>query len=388
MIRFAIKNLCRRPIRTALTAGGVAAAVCVLASLLAFGEGYRKSLDIELKRMGIQMMLVPPGCPYDAAARVLKGKALDVSLPESALAAVRLDSAVAQAAPLLMAAIPRPSEGRTDMWVGIDETLLPLKPWWKFAGKSGWFTNPSSVIMGNEAAVTEMRRAGDSLYSPETKREFHISGILERSGTSDDSMFFVPIQTAQEMFHQEGRITAVGIRLKDPSQAATAAVRFQQIPGAQVVTMGEMMGTFTTLVDSVRTLMVGIAGLALVVSGLTVFNTMLAMVMERTRELGVMRAAGAGRGHLLKLLFTESLLLTGFGSGLGLLIAVLFSSTAEHFARMAVPLAPDGRLMDLSPAIALQCAGAGILVGAVAGIYPACRAAALQPIAAMRESAQ
>jgi putative ABC transport system permease protein len=170
--------------------------------------------------------------------------------------------------------------------------------------------------------------------------------------------------------------------------AASAAVRFQQIPGAQVVTMGEMMGTFTTLVDSVRTLMVGIAGLALVISGLTVFNTMLAMVLERTRELGVMRAAGAGRGHLLLLLVTESLLITGLGSTVGLVVAILFSSTAEHFARLAVPLAPDGRLMALSPAIALQCAGAGLLVGAAAGIYPACRAAALQPIAAMRESAQ
>jgi hypothetical protein len=110
MLPFAARCLMRRPTRTALTAGGVAVAVCVLASLLGFGEAYRRSLDVELNRMGIQMMLVPIGCPYDAAARVLKGKGLDAnsSLPEAAITAVRADAAVAEAAPMLLAAIPTP----------------------------------------------------------------------------------------------------------------------------------------------------------------------------------------------------------------------------------------------------------------------------------------
>src|SRR2546430_6677801 len=78
----------------------------------------------------LQIMLVPLGCPYDAAARVLKGKTLENSLPESALAEARRDPAVAVAAPLLMVALPRPGEGRADMWVGLDEAALGLQPWW------------------------------------------------------------------------------------------------------------------------------------------------------------------------------------------------------------------------------------------------------------------
>lgn len=89
MLLLAIRNLSRRKLRTALTLFGVSIAVMTLASLLAFGEGYQRGLRRELDGMGIQMMLVPLGCPYDAAARVLKGRALEFSLPQSALAAAK-----------------------------------------------------------------------------------------------------------------------------------------------------------------------------------------------------------------------------------------------------------------------------------------------------------
>src|SRR5580700_5764676 len=222
MLQLALHNLTRRRLRTGLTLFGVALAVCVLSCLLAFGEGYRGGLDRELKGMGIQMMLVPLGCPYDAAARVLKGHTLDTSLPDSAVALARADRAVSQAAPMLMATVPRPSEGRTDLWVGVDDSIRPLKPWWKMKPGSTWFLGDDSVILGAEAAVTELRKIGDPLYSPETGRTFRVCGILERSGTSDDSQFFVPLRTAQSMFHQEQRLTAVAIRLKDPSPAVVS----------------------------------------------------------------------------------------------------------------------------------------------------------------------
>src|SRR5262249_5041451 len=159
----------------------------------------------------MQMMLVPLGCPYDAAARVLKGRDLDVTLPESALTAARSDPAVAIAAPMYTAALPRPSEGRTDLWVGIDDSARALKPWWKRQPASKWFPGPDTVVLGAEAALTELRKPGDRLYSPETGKDLLVCGVLERSGTSDDSLFFVPLATAQSMFKQPGRLTAVAI---------------------------------------------------------------------------------------------------------------------------------------------------------------------------------
>src|SRR5205085_459490 len=100
-------------------------------------------------------------------------------------------------------------------------------------------------------AAVEMRSVGDKFYSPELQREFRVAGILDRSGTSDDSAFFVQLRTAQEMFSQQGRLTAIAIRLKDPNLAAGAAQRLQSISGAQIVTMTEMMGTFLNLLGAV-----------------------------------------------------------------------------------------------------------------------------------------
>lgn len=383
MILLALRNLFRRRLRSGLTLLGMAVAVGVLACLLAFGQGYQRGLGRELDGMGMQMMLVPLGCPYDAAARVLKGKTLDVSLPAEAIEKARNDEAVAVAAPVLMAALPRPSEGRTDLWVGVDESVRPLKPWWKFRAGSGWFRDDNSVILGAEAASAEMRQVGDTLYSPETGRRFTVSGILERSGTSDDSLFFIPLRTAQAMFGQTDRITAVAIRLKDPAFVTEATTRLQDTPGAQVVTMAEMMGTFLNLVGSVRTLVLAIAILAVTISALSVFNTMLSAVLERTGELGILRAVGASRGQVFRLLTAESLVLTVLGTTAGLLLTVLIGRWVEQAVKRFVPLAPAESLLTLTPHVTLQCFTVGVGVGVVAGLYPAWQASRLSPVKAL-----
>ena len=179
------------------------------------------------------------------------------------------------------------------MWVGLDESALALKPWWRVKSGDKWFPNDDAVILGCDAAEVEMRTPGDWFYSPETGQKLRVAGVLERSGTSDDSLFFVRLRTAQRMFNQTNRLTAIAIRLRDPALLREASERLQHIPGAQVVTLTEMMGTFLNLVGAVRTLLFSIALVAMTVSVLGVFNTLLAAVVERTNELSVMRAIGA-----------------------------------------------------------------------------------------------
>src|SRR5436190_17561820 len=107
MFRLIFRNIFCRPLRNGLSFGGIAVATAVLICTVGLGNGYRSTLQREVNRSGVQMMLVPLGCPYDAAARVLKNNVLETSLPEAALASARKDSAVAVAAPMLMAAVPR-----------------------------------------------------------------------------------------------------------------------------------------------------------------------------------------------------------------------------------------------------------------------------------------
>jgi putative ABC transport system permease protein len=384
LFNLAIRNLVRRPLRTGLTLAGIAGSVALLGTLLAMGEGYQKGLRSELDGMGMQMMLVPLGCPFDAAARVLKGRALDVSLPESALDAARKDPAVAIAAPLFTAVLPRPKEGRTDLWVGIDESSRPLRPWWKLSPGSTWFKGQDSVILGAEAAETELRKPGDKFYCPEAKRELVVAGVLERSGTSDDSLFFVPLKTAQAMFSQPGRLTAVSIRLKDPERITEAFDRLQKTPGAQVVTLTEMMGAFLNLVGGARTLVLAIALVGVAVSLLSIFNTMMAAVLERVRELGVLRSIGLSRVRIFLLMIAEALSLSLLGGLIGLIAAGLFGPLLERWARGFIPLAPEGGLPTVTLSAALTCILLSAAAGLTAGAYPAWQASRLQPAVALR----
>jgi len=384
MLLLAFRNLCRRPLRSTLAVSGLAMAIAVLTCLWAFGHGYERALGTELDRMGMQMMLVPLGCPYDAAARVLKGKALENSLPYSVLDQARRDAAVAVAAPLFMAAVPNPQAGRTDMWVGLDEAALELKPWWKAKAGSRWFTAEDSVILGCDAAEVEMRAPGDLFFSPETGQKLRVAGVLERSGTSDDSLFFVPLKTAQKMFGQSNRLTAVAVRLRDPALMREATQRLQSIPGAQVVTITEMLGTFLNLVGSVRTLLISVALVAVAISVLSVFNTLLAAVVERTKELAVMRAVGASKVQVFGLIALEALLLTGVGTMCGIVVAIAAGPGIERVVKEFIPMAPVATLIQPTVRILLGAISLGTLVGLLSGLYPAWRAGQLQPAEALK----
>jgi putative ABC transport system permease protein len=309
---------------------------------------------------------------------------LDFSLPESALVEARRDPAVAVAAPLLLAAMPNPKAGRADLWEGIDETALNLKSWWHPKFGSKWFSAPDSAILGVDAAEVELRSPGDSLYSPETGYRLRVTGVLERSGTSDDSIFFVPLKTAQQMFKLPGRLTAVAIRLRDPALVREATERLQRIPGAQVVTLTEMMGTFLNLVGAVRTLLLSISFVAITICILSVFNTLLAAVVERSGELSVMRAIGASRLQILGLITAEGFLLTVIGSITGVLLALLVGHGVENLVKQLVPLPPIESLMSPTADMLLKTVLLGAVMGVLGGLYPAWRASRLNPAESLK----
>jgi len=229
-----------------------------------------------------------------------------------------------------------------------------------------------------------MRTPGDLFFSPETGRKLRVTGVLERSGTSDDSLFFVPLRTAQEMFKQPGRLTAIAVRLGDPALLREASGRLQRIPGAQVVTLTEMMGSFLNLVGAVRTLLLSLALVAVAVSVLSVFNTLMAAVLERTQELSVMRAIGCSRAQVLGLIATEALWLTSLGSLAGILLGVAAGRGIEHLVKQFLPLAPAEPLLWPTATIFVQCLAVGAAVGVSGSLYPAWRASRLHPADALK----
>jgi putative ABC transport system permease protein len=384
MWRLALKGVFRCRVRAALVIAALALPIAVLVVLSSFASAYERSLRSELDRMGTQLMVVPLGCPYEAGARVVKGQALDNTLPAEALAQVRADPGVALAAPLLIVAAPRPKEKRLDMWVGLDPSGRALKPWWKAESGADWFSATNGVILGAEAAVTEMRAPGDKLFNPAANTSLRVDGVLARSGTSDDNLLFVPLATAQAMFGQTNRLTAIAVRLREPEMLRETAKRLQQVPGAQVTTFAEMTGIFLNLVGSMRILLQSITLLAVAVCVLGVFNTMLATVLERTDELAVMRAVGASRGQVFGMVTLESLLLSAAAAVLGWALAASCGGVLEKLVRSFLPFSPSDSLWQLSGLALLESAAICLLVGVLASLYPAWRASGIQPAKALK----
>jgi putative ABC transport system permease protein len=387
--RFALKNLFAHRTRTILTLASMVVAVAVLFTLVSFNRGYEKALKTQLQGMGIHMMVVPVGCPYEAASLILKGGKIPNYLPADVLDQVNAISGIDVAAPTFMSGIVRPDEGRTDIYVGVDSATLRLKNWWKIEGR--FPEKPNEVLLGSDVALIEQSRVGDQIYVPEKDATFDVVGILEPTGNEDDGMFYIPLQTAQALFTDSAiaggatdRLTGISIRLRNPDDAPVIASQLGKIKGAEVITMGELLGTMMSLMGAAKSLLLSIVLIIIVISALGVLNTVLMSVFERTREIGVMRATGAAQAHIFGLVWLETLMLSLLGGIGGLGLALVGARLLEGIVKKLLPLAPKGSVVALEPGSFILIMAFVIGIAVVAGFYPALRAARAKPIEALR----
>jgi putative ABC transport system permease protein len=145
-----------------------------------------------------------------------------------------------------------------------------------------------------------------------------------------------------------------------------------------------MIGTFLNLVGAVRTLALAISFVALAISALAILNTMLTAVLERTGEIGMMRALGASRSQVFGMMTLESAFLMLAGTAGGVLLAMLAGGGVEQVARQLVPMAESSTLLAITRDICLQCFALCGGIGLVAGLYPAFQASRLRPVEALR----
>jgi putative ABC transport system permease protein len=211
-------------------------------------------------------------------------------------------------------------------------------------------------------------------------------GILERTGTQDDGISFMPLRRVQEDFGLPGKMSGIGIRLKDVRQMSAFEEDLYDVPSIQVVSMAQVKGTILNLMSSARVLASSIATVAVIVAVIGVMNTILVSVFERTKQIGVMKAMGASRFDVFRIVWTETALISLFGGALGVVLALVGGRLVEHAVRGLLPYAPTGRLVAVSPALVAAAMGGAVLTGLVAGIYPAWRASSMKPVEAIRSA--
>jgi len=385
----AYKNLKRRKIRSLLTIGGVAIAVAVLVSLLGFNTGYKQALTRDVDKMGYQVLITAKGCPYEAATLMLKGggglRYIDQDIYNKIVNDPRIDKITPQLIHTIYDTERQEGKGGFAMYMGILRSYLELKPWSKFKS-GGWFSGDDvdEAIMGYEAAELEQRSVGDKIFIPGVDKVLTVVGIFERTGTQDDGVFFLPLKTAQRIFNVKDKITGIGIKLKEVEKIYEFEESLYNIANIQVISMAQVKGTILSLISTAQILVTSVAAIAIFVAIIGVVNTILMSVFERTQEIGVMKAIGASKLDIFKLIWIETILTCSLGGIFGNIIAILGGNVVEYFVRKLLPYVPGGKLVLITPYLLFYSLLGTIILGLISGIYPALRASSMRPIEAIR----
>ncbi len=269
------------------------------------------------------------------------------------------------------------------IFVGIDRDYPELRANWKINGS--WFNNDSSIILGTTVAREENLKVGDPFYLKEKDRYFVVSGVLDRTNTQDDGFYFLPIKIHQDVFGLQEKLVVILIKVDDIGdiENMTLAIREQE-KDLNVFPLTELLVNMTRIVQSTRVFIFAIVLVAIFTATMGILNTILMTVFERTNEIGMMKAMGASRSDVFKLIWAETVVLAIGGGIGGVMTALLASRMISSFISAVLPYAPEGILIGFSPDYALMSIVFSVGIGLIAGFYPAFLAASVKPIVAIR----
>lgn len=384
-IAWAAKEWRRRPLRTALSVLAVALATGVFTAVLAFHRGYQRGMKAELERLGAHILVVPKGCPYDAASIALHGANWPCYLPARYLDEVRAVGFVSTAAPALMSAFTQP-DGVSEVYVGITSDMTRLRPGWRIDGR--FPAGPKEVLVGADAAKRHDWRPGAPVVLSHLGTEnWTVSGVLDPTGSSEDRFIFLPLESAQRVLKRNRELTHMLVRLKEPGELDRAVRELRGCNAGMdmnIVPLTHLFRTVESLLNSTRLWLLCVALVAMLGATAGVTNALLMSVSERTREIGVCRAVGAGRSDVALLLWTEAVLVSLTGGMAGMAAALLLGGPLEAWLRTQLPFTPVDPLIRSEAWLWVAGVGGSILLGSIGALLPAFRAASLPPAIAMR----
>jgi putative ABC transport system permease protein len=403
-LRIATRALRVNKLRSALTVLGIVVGVAAVVCMVSVGAGAQAEVSEKIRTLGANLLLVMPGARNSGGARLESGT--QPTLTEEDAAAIRRELVDAQvAAPLLSRSMPLVAANKN--WVtlvaGINGDYLVAREWQVANGRS--FTGDeiasgAKVAIVGSVIVEELfdGRAGVGETFRIGSVPFTVIGVLDKkglgaAGRSQDDVVFIPLSTAKSRVLGAVRGTTrealdfISIKVADAAvmsamERETEALLRQRhhIRGDapsdfRIENPADVLVARGAAVRILGILLIAVAAVSLVVGGISIMNIMLVSVTERTREIGLRMAVGATRRDIRWQFLIEALILALMG---GLAGAVSGAAAAVAIAWKA------GWPILISPwAITLACGFAG-LIGISFGLYPAHRAARLDPMVALR----
>ena len=384
----AISNIWRRPLRTALTILGIVIGVFALTVMGALAEKLNVLVDGGDEYFRTRLFVFDAGAAsgFQASSRPVTRDLVEriEELP-----------GVDRATPVLQTLLDPEAAGGFDL----PELLTGIEPetWYDEAIElrvdAGRLLEPGetgNTVVGADLAERYDLRVGDTFTMRE--HEFTVIGVLERTLTFPDKIAYVPLADAQAIYvasvpdafeeRTDELATQIEVFPDDLEDAdAVAAAITDEIDGVRAVTPAEVADQIGQASIVFNLIIVGASVIAVIVGGLSVINTMVMTVSERVREIGIKKAVGAPTSAILREFVVEATLLGAIGGiiGLGLgalLVVILNAQTAGSGTSVFL----------LTPMLLLRSFLFATVLGALAGIYPALRAARLDPVTALRST--
>jgi putative ABC transport system permease protein len=392
LLRFATRALRGHRVRTAMSLVGVAIGVAAVIALTALGEGARRYVIGEFSSIGTNLLIVLPGKTETTGGMPgFGGVPNDLTLAD-AEAIVRAVPEIDKGAPVVVGAetVAHGERRRQVAIIGASHEMLELRhlslgqgrflpdlDWSRGSPVAVIGTTLAAEIIPGESPLGKIVRIGDW--------RMRVIGVLaprgQQLGVDMDDVAIIPVATAMKMLNRTSlfrillRVRAHGELDVTKRKVVRLLAERHGEEDVTCISQDAILTAFTSILGALTMALGGIAAISLAVAGVGIMNVMLVSVSERTREVGLLKALGAGRRQILALFLAEAILISSSGGLLGL--AIGWGAVQALIALFpALPASPPA--WAVAAALALS-----IAVGGAFGVLPARRATRLDPVAAL-----
>ncbi|WP_425805283.1 ABC transporter permease [Desulfitobacterium sp. Sab5] len=383
LTHISIQNLRRRKSRTLLMMLSIIIGIASSIFLLTTTKSMEKDVADKLDQYGSNLLILPDSgeaLTFGGITVGVKGKAEEMNMSViDQMQTIKNKENLAVISPKLLA--DAEINGKKVVLVGVDFTKeIRLKKWWKIEGLNfGQFPEKNEIIVGSDAArILGIQR---DQHVDVKGQSFLIRGIIQPTGSiENDQAIFIDLKMLQGLENKPNAISmveAAAFCYTCPIDEMTKQLK-EKLPGAKVTALRSTLESRDQTVKRFSLFSVTISIILLLTSALVIAISMISSVRERTPDIGVLRAIGFRKSHILAMIFFEAALvsltggLIGYGLGMGLGV-----SYGPEIAKMAIHI-------PWQPIMGMYSILAALLVSVLASAYPAWKAIRLDPIEALR----
>jgi putative ABC transport system permease protein len=399
--KLAFKNLRHRLSRSILTLLGIAIGIMAIISLLALGEGMQQAVTGELSSLS-DVIIVSAGGNIFSSFGGGGSTSTGEYFTQRDIADIQRIQGIKEVSTQLSGSGLAEYNGKTTILslTGMEVGVMKLQ----YASQNleaGGFLNEgeqNNIMIGNSIAHDTFN--ADISVGARIKingQKFFVSGIFGKQGfggSSSDSIVLMSSRDFKKLTGQSN-ISSIYLRVNNVNDAESIATTIQNAINenhgkkdfATATTMTSILKTVQNIIGILQLVLVGIASIALVVASIGIMNTMLTSVMERTREIGIMKAIGATTRDIMSIFIIEGALMSSVGGIIGIILGVFGSQALTLILGSFMSMGAGGSF-QLVPIITITTVvlaiAVSLIVGILSSLYPAWKAARMSPIEAVR----